>query len=165
MRKHSDKEDLFDRVLRESKKRLILIAKSYAPGDSSRDLLQEIVLQLWKGLDGYEGKSSLATWVYRVALNTACNFHRQHRRSFETPVEAESQNNPRALASSQNLDEIQILEDFIGSLGELDRDIFLMYVDGLSYREISDVVALDEAHLRVRISRLKKKFTERYIET
>ena len=165
MRNHSDKEDLFDRVLRESEKRLILIARSYAPGDSSRDLLQEIVLQLWRGLDRYEGKSSLATWVYRVALNTACNFHRQHRRSFETSLEAQLQNNACALTSSQNLDEIQILEDFIGSLGELDRDIFLMYVDGLSYREISDVVALDEAHLRVRISRLRRKFTERYIGT
>ena len=165
MRKHSDKEDLFDRILRESRKRLVLIAKSYAPGDSSRDLLQEIILQLWRGLDQYEGKSSLATWVYRVALNTACNFHRQYRRSFQTPVEAHPQNSTRGLITSQNWDEIQILEDFIRSLGELDRDIFLMYVDGLNYREISDVVALEEPQLRVRISRLKKKFTERYIAT
>jgi TrbL/VirB6 plasmid conjugal transfer protein len=59
------------------------------------------------------------TWVYRVALNTACNFHRQHRRSFQTPVEPQSQNNTRALISSQNWDEIQILEDFIRSLEEL----------------------------------------------
>jgi hypothetical protein len=59
---------------------------------------------------------ALQPGFYRVALNTACNFQRQHRRSFQTPVEPPSQNSIRALISSQNWDEIQILEDFIRSL-------------------------------------------------
>ena len=35
------------------------------------DLYQEIIYQLWKSFDKFEGKSGINTWIYRVALNTA----------------------------------------------------------------------------------------------
>jgi len=47
------------------------IARSYADDSQREDLLQEIMMQVWKSLDGFEGRSSIDTWAYRVALNTA----------------------------------------------------------------------------------------------
>lgn len=43
------------------------------------DMFQEILIRLWQGLDSFEGRSSVQTWIYRIALNTAIN-----RRRIET---------------------------------------------------------------------------------
>ncbi len=39
--------------------------------EDQQDLFQEIILQLWKSIDSFNGSSELSSWMYRVALNTA----------------------------------------------------------------------------------------------
>jgi RNA polymerase sigma-70 factor, ECF subfamily len=47
------------------------LARAYeADPDRRRDLLQEIHIALWRSLEGFDGRCSLRTWVYRVAHNT-----------------------------------------------------------------------------------------------
>src|SRR5262245_4953382 len=36
----------------------------------AEDALQETLLRAWRGISGFEGRSSLATWLYRIATNT-----------------------------------------------------------------------------------------------
>ena len=47
-----------------------------------KDLIQEILLQLWRSVPRFEGKAKSSTWVYRVAMNTALAWRRKeiHRR-------------------------------------------------------------------------------------
>ena len=42
-----------------------------SPQDRS-DLFQEILLQLWRSYGRFRGDARISTWMYRVALNTAC---------------------------------------------------------------------------------------------
>jgi RNA polymerase sigma-70 factor, ECF subfamily len=70
---------------------------------------------------------------------------------------------PATYGNGHNLDEIEILEDFIRSLDDLDRMVFLMYLDDVSYREMAATISGDEAHLRVRVNRIKKQFEMQYI--
>ena len=58
-----------------------------------------------------------------------------------------------------------ILEEFAGSLETLDRVIFFMYLDRISYREMSEILEINEAALRMRVSRLKQRFTSTYLGT
>jgi len=51
----------------------------------------------------------------------------------------------------------------VASLGEVDRAIFLLYLDDLSYEEMSDITGLQKSHIGVKINRIKKAFMERYI--
>jgi RNA polymerase sigma-70 factor (ECF subfamily) len=156
------KERRFEIVVEDNRRRILAIARSYAPPDESADLCQEIMLQMWKGLDGFEGRSAPSTWVYRVALNTAITYRRKNNRRVEPsgrPLEC-STTDPVAPPSPGN--EILILEEFLGSLGKIDRAVFVLYLEDLSYREISDVTGLTESHVGVRINRLKKVFTQRY---
>jgi RNA polymerase sigma-70 factor, ECF subfamily len=44
------------------------------------DLFQEIAVQVWRSVDRFRGESSVATWIYRVALNTAIAWNRRERR-------------------------------------------------------------------------------------
>lgn len=77
------KERLFEAVYAANQRRIMAIARSYAGVEGCPDLCQEILLQMWRGLDGFEGRSSSSTWVYRVALNTALTFRRRNGRRIE----------------------------------------------------------------------------------
>ena len=65
----------FEQLLQRNRGRLAAVAHSYADGDSD-DLLQEILLQIWRCLSGFQGRACIDTWCYRVALNTAISWRR-----------------------------------------------------------------------------------------
>ncbi len=156
------KEQLFSEVVAANQRRILAIARSFAHGDECQDLYQEILLQMWRGLGHFGWRSAPSTWVYRVALNTAITFRRKNGRRVEPSGKPLSDAVPEPVAPPSPGNEILILEEFLRSLGEIDRAVFLLYLEDLSYREISEVTGLTENHVGVRINRLKKTFTERY---
>src|SRR5512135_2959025 len=114
------KERLFDDVVAANMRRIVAIARSYAGVHEQMDLCQEIMLQMWRGLDSFQGRSAPSTWVYRVALNTAITHCRKNGRRVDPgarPLE-ESGRDPVAPPSAAN--EILILEEFLASLGKID---------------------------------------------
>ena len=46
----------------------------------AEDLLQETLVAAWRGLDGFAGRSSLRTWLYRIATNRCLNAIRDAKR-------------------------------------------------------------------------------------
>jgi RNA polymerase sigma factor (sigma-70 family) len=116
----------------------------------------------WKGYESFEGRSAPSTWVYRVALNTAITFRRKNGRRVEPSGRALGESSPDPVAPPNPGNEILILEEFLRSLGKIDRTVFLLTLEDLSYREISEVTGLTESHVGVRINRLKKTFAQRY---
>ncbi len=156
------KERLYEQIVAANRRRIMAIARSYAPGDEHRDLCQEILLQIWKGLDSFEGRSTPSTWVYRVALNTAITYRRRNGRRVEPAGRSLAESGLDEVAPPSPGNEILILEEFLGSLGKIDRAVFLLYLEDVSYHGISDVTGLTENHVGVRINRLKKAFTQRY---
>ena len=148
-------------MLAANQRRLSAIARSYARGDEHRDLLQEILLQLWRSLDRFEGRSSLDTWAYRVALNTAIVWRRKVRlepRDQDRTAGAEDSPVP-----SGPRDELVILDEFVAGLGPADKAIFVLYLEDLTYRQIADVTGLTESHVGVKLHRLKRAFVESYL--
>ena len=161
MRTEAERQRLFEQIVESSRRQIFAIAKNFAHGEF-RDLCQDILLQIWKNLDSYEGRAAPSTWVYRVALNTAISYRRKNGRRVETlsrPLEG-SCAEPAAPAGTGN--EILILEEFLRSLGGIDRAVFLLYLEDLSYRQIAEVTGLSENLVGVRINRLKKSFVERF---
>lgn len=156
------KERLFGELVAANRRRILAIARTYARADEQGDLCQEILLQMWRGLDGFEGRCSPSTWVYRVALNTAITFRRRNSRRIEPSAKSLSESDLHPAAPSNPESEILILEEFMRSLGKVDRAVFLLYLEDLSYRDISDVTGLTESCVGVRINRLKRTFTQRY---
>ncbi len=156
------KQRLFEEVVAANQRRIMAIARTYAPPIERQDLCQEILLQMWKGLDGFKGRSAPSTWVYRVALNTAITFRRKSGHRIEPLATSLDECGQDPAAPPSVATEIVILEDFLQSLGKIDRAVFLLYLEDLSYRDISEVTGLTESHVGVRINRLKKAFIQRY---
>ncbi len=156
------KECLFNDIVAANQRRILAIARTYAPADEWQDLCQDILLQMWRGLDGFQGRCAPSTWVYRVALNTAITYRRKTCRRVRPSSRSLSELGPDPVAPPNPGDEILILEEFLRSLGKVDRAIFLLYLEDLSYQEISEVMGLTESNVGVRINRLKRSFTRCY---
>ncbi len=155
----------FVSLVERNRRRLEGISRSYAPGSEWQDLYQEVLLQLWKALPDFAGRSSIDTWVYRVALNTAITYRR--RASARVPLVQGGTSEALVAASNAQApgarSELAILEEFLQSLGKVDRALLLLYLDDRPYREIAEVTGLSETNVGARLSRLKKRFTDRYV--
>jgi RNA polymerase sigma-70 factor (ECF subfamily) len=78
----SGQDDLYQQAAEEYGKALGRLAHGYeADADKRRDLLQEVHLALWRSFDGFDGRCSLRTWVYRVAHNTAISWVTRQKRT------------------------------------------------------------------------------------
>ena len=116
----SDQEGDFRELLQRNHARWTGIARSYASIAEREDLLQEILMQVWKSLAGFSGRSSADTWAYRVALNTAMAWARNSRsRQADTNV-SEDVDRLSGCLVSETTDAIA-LDEFLASLSQTDR--------------------------------------------
>ena len=143
------------------------IAGVYAGTDSDQeDLYQEILMQAWKLLATFRGRSSAGTWLYRVALNTALTWQRSETRRDDhraTMEEGMGRVGFPSVPPAQPRSEGEIMRRFLDSLSGPSRTVLVLYMEGLTHEEIASVTGLSSSAVGVRIHRMKKSFTERYV--
>ena len=131
------------------------ICHLWADGPTARDdLRQEILLQLWRSYPSFRGASSAATWIYRVALNTAL-LGRRRRRPPAAPLPEELPA-PAAPGAERDL-ELAALRACIRALPEVDRVLVLLHLEGESYERIAEVTGLGKSNVSVRLVRIRKR--------
>lgn len=132
--------------------------------DDTDDLVQDTFIKIWKGLDNFQGKSALYTWIYRIATNECLNFLAKKRRRFFLPisdVEGELKNkidNDPGISG----DEIQKhLQKALLTLPEKQRLVFNMkYFDEMKYEEISEVLGTSVGALKASYHHAVKKIED-----
>jgi RNA polymerase sigma-70 factor (ECF subfamily) len=127
--------------------------------------VQEILLQVWRSLPTFQGRSSAATWVYRVALNTGLGWHRnEHRRRARhrpiLEVEHLSCDGPDGLQRAARRELVDRLYAAIRRLPKAEAALVLLYLDDLSYRQMAEVLGISENNVGVKLSRAKKALGE-----
>jgi len=156
-----DRQELFKRWLHDCSGLMLKVARAFAPTHADRqDLIQEILLQLWHSLPRFEGKAKSSTWVYRVAMNTALAWRRKevHRRVPQVPlldIETVAAD-PDALTIERR-ELVDSLYEAIRQLPRIDACIVMMSLDGLSYREMAEVLGISENHVGVKLNRAKEQ--------
>ena len=129
--------------------------------DDRKDLSQEIICQLWKSYQSFRGDSKFTTWMYKVALNTALLNLRRHRVRVRTESLKEHHTDIPAEADEKEIyGQINRLCEAISQLGKLDSAIILLYLEQLSYKEISEIIGISKSNVSVRLTRVKKKLKE-----
>ncbi len=161
-----DQQSLFMNWLDSHAASVMKVARAYTlTSEESQDLAQEILLQAWRSLPKFEGRASPATWFYRVALHTAMNWHRNDkpRRSRQQPL-LEVQDVATGVGDSaqqaQHRETVEQLYQAIHRLPKADAALVLLYLDQLSYREMSDVMGISESNVGVKLNRAKKTLRE-----
>ncbi|MEX2125824.1 MAG: sigma-70 family RNA polymerase sigma factor [Woeseia sp.] len=153
----------FEELIGQNMGRIRLIARRYAAHDAVDDLVQTILLQLWRSYGSFRGDARVETWVYRVALNTAMTHLGQAARDRDGRVKLHAAVQSQALTTNST-SEAEILNGFLGSLGDIDASVLMMYLDGLSGKQIAAVLGIQANAVHVRISRLKQKFHQMFVE-
>lgn len=153
----SAQQHILESWLRQHQMLLFKVVRAYAftPADQD-DLFQEIVIQVWRSIPGFQEQSSLSTWLYRVSLNTALTWTRRERKhqAGRQPLDhATHLLQERAKPIDERL---AWLYEEITRLHEVDRSLMLLLLDGFSYKEMSAILGITESNVGVKINRIKK---------
>ncbi len=157
----SDKENRFLTILENHKDQVYRICWGFTKEKSDvEDLYQEVMLKTWKGLDGFEGRSSISTWLYRVTVNTCLLWKKKNKHSIE--LNEKHQHKPEFISGSQEdlliqNEKILKLKSAIQRLNKMDKTIALLILEEMSYEEISKITGLNINHIGVKIHRIKQQ--------
>ena len=157
-------EDLYEEILRDYGPALGRVAAIYERNAGRREeLFQEICFALWRALGGFERRSSLRTFVFRIAHNRGLTHRWRHHRADAEPLQAAG--DPRdpapgpeesALASQRRLKLKEAVECL--SLGQ--RQVIALTLDGLSQSEIAEVLGISGNNVAVRVTRARARLKE-----
>ena len=146
----------FARMVREHKGTVYTVCYMFSKDEEEvADLFQDILVNLWKGFEGFRGDSSVRTWVYRVSLNTCISADRKKKRRGETvPLSIDIN---LCDDSGDDMKQIRRLQSRISRLGPFDRAIVLLWLENLSYDEIGAIVGITAKNVSVRLFRIKEQ--------
>jgi len=129
----------------------------------AKDVLQESFIKIWLNLSKFEGKSSLYSWLYRIAHNEALSFLNKEKRKSSISLD---QNIIELIPGSQQLqgkepDEIlSLLNQGIATLPDKQALVFeLKYFQNLSYKEIQDITSTSQGALKASFHIAKEKIS------
>jgi len=139
---------------------IIKISGAYAfVREDRKDLMQDIILELWKSFKRFDGNCKQSTWIYRISLNISMNYKRKQSNIFVlTSLNDFKENGIFSwLEGQDNMSELEILYESIGELNEINKAIILLYLDGNSHEEISEITGISKTNIGTRISRIKNE--------
>lgn len=150
-----------------------LALKMLGDTQDAEDVLQTTFLKAFQHLPGFEGRSSLSTWLYRIAANEALMLLRRKRPAFsldEEPADSDGEpQQPVELTDWGALPENELLsgeakkqlDRAIQTLPEKLRIVFLLRdVEGLSIKETSEALNLTETAVKTRLLRARLSLRE-----
>ena len=138
------------------------ICSDYSLGRAwnTEDCMQEVMVNLWRDFDKFEGRSAEKTWVWRVATNTMLMLRRKDVRSPQTET-MDPTNEGLAGAALQD-DNYQQLLQLIDALPEENSVAIRAFLDGFSYKEIADMTHSTVGAVAMRIARTKRRLKRLY---
>lgn len=162
-----DPQERFLAELEAHKKILYKVARIYCANlEDRQDLMQETAVQLWRSYSAFDGRSAFSTWMYRVALNVAISWVRS--RKYER--HAVALDGPLLDASA--LDETAasdvpphlrvFLAQVLEGLGELDRALILLYLEGHDHESMAAILGLSATNIATRINRIKARLQKEH---
>lgn len=154
----SPQTERFLTVLQEHKGIIYQVAQAYcSQAEDRKDLVQEMVLQLWKAFDTYSNQYKYSTWIYRIALNVAISYYRKEkrRRPLNQPLSDTIFTLMEAPPIDDQQDNLDLLHQFMAQLKAIDKALLLLYLDGKTHQEIAHIMGLSQTNVATKISRLK----------
>ena len=148
-------ETAFAQMVREHKSTIYTVCFMFSKdSDEVNDLFQEVLINLWKGFESFEGKSKIDTWIWRVSFNTCITQERKKKRSSSIPL---SMGIDLFNDKDEDTRQVQMLYDRIHQLKPFDRAIVLLWLENMSYEEIAAIVGITVKNVSVRLYRIKEE--------
>jgi len=160
----ADKEKKFLAVTDQYKEVIAKVCYLYSSAYASfDDLYQEVLINLWQGLETYRGEAKISTWIYRTAINTCITWHRRNARYSSRDTDRlddmifEPVDTGEGAAAMEDFRELYRL---ISLLGSIDKALITLWLDEKSYEEIAQITGLSQANVAVRLHRAKERLSK-----
>ena len=135
--------------------------------DSAEDITQEVFVKVHSKLSSFRGEAEFSTWLYRITLNLSLNYLKQRKRKTERTVElmegalgnADSHDN-----HAENIEQRAHIEQALHELPTLQRAaVILRHLDGLSTRQVSQILKCSEGTVKTHLFRGLKKMRSKLL--
>lgn len=160
-------EEIFRKFIDQHQSHLLRLCNGFLHNrEDSRDLVQEVFIEVFRSIHSFRGDSSLSTWLYRIAVNKSLNFVRSNKKLLKnfsvhlsknkksgTDITDESQNSDRNI---EQLERAKHIRKIINILPKNQRIAFILnkYED-FSYQDISEIMAISLSAVESLIHRAK----------
>lgn len=151
----------FSEWLKEHGRIIHHVVNGFAAGADREDLRQEVLLAVWKSIPSFREQAKASTYLYRVSHNAALVWTRTQR-NYRQRVErfGGETSTHEAFGETVTDERLAALYAAIRVLKPVDRSLILLFLDGLSYREMAAVLGLTESNIGVKLNRIKNQLTQ-----
>jgi len=159
------KEKAFTSLIKKYQEKLYWhLRRMVVDHDDANDVLQNVMIRIWNGLENFREDSQLYTWLYRVATNECLTFLEQQKKRASVSLSDVESGLENKIKADQNFDgkklEWKLLLG-IQQLPEKQRIVFqLRYYDEMPYEEMSRVLETSEGALKASYHHAVKKIEE-----
>lgn len=159
----AEQQQRFEQWATEHRKILHHVVNAFAETGDRADLMQDVLLAVWKAIPAFRGDAQPTTFLYRVSHNAAITWRRT-RGNYQRLM---SQAALEPVASTGDRNREQQLEQLYARIREfppLDRSLLLLSLDEVSYREMAEIHGIAENLVGVRLTRARAKLIEQMKE-
>lgn len=159
------KEQAFTAIIKKYQERLYWhIRRMVVEHEDANDVLQNMFIKVWKGLENFREDSQLYTWLYRIGTNEALTFLSSQKKRRASSLSDDENGLSNQLKSDEGFDANKLewkLQLGIQSLPEKQRIVFtLRYYDEMPYHEMSQVLDTSEGALKASYHHAAKKIED-----
>jgi len=168
-------QQAFNEIVQKYKDRIYRVVLSIVQNASEADdITQEVFLKVYYRIDTFQGKSSFFSWLYSIAINECRHCFRAKNRNtiaLNTPLNDEDGANIGDLLKSGEEshdsklikeENISLAYDIINTLNPKYKTAYILRnVDGLSYKEIAEVLGISMDKVKVWLFRAREQIDER----
>src|ERR671913_898325 len=162
------KESAYTSIIRKYQEKLYWhVRRMVVDHDDANDVLQNVFIRVWNGLENFKEESQLYTWLYRIATNESLTFLENQKKRASVSLSDVESGLSNKIKADQNFDANKLewkLQLAIQQLPEKQRLVFnLRYYDEMPYEEMSRILDTSEGALKASYHHAVKKI-EDYIK-
>ncbi len=128
----------------------------------SEDIIHEVFIKVYRKLDTFQNKSNIKTWIFSIALNTIKDFFRKksatnrlHKKLLRKKI-IKFFESDKTFHNLSKIEKEEILKAILQIIPEHLREVLILSLSGLSYKEASETLGITEATYKMRLFRAKK---------
>jgi len=159
------KEKAFTAIIKKYQEKLYWhIRRMLVDHDDTNDVLQNMFIKVWKGLENFREDSQLFTWLYRIATNESLTFLEQQKKKAVISINGVESGLSNKIKADEGFDANKLewkLQLAIQNLPEKQRLVFnLRYYDEMPYEEMSRILDTSEGALKASYHHAAKKIED-----
>ena len=160
-----NKEKAFTAIIKKYQEKLYWhIRRMVVEHEDANDVLQNVFIRVWNGLENFREDSQLYTWLYRIATNECLSYLEQQKRKSALSFDEMESGLSNKIVADKYFDPNKLewkLQLAIQQLPEKQRVVFtLRYYDEMPYEEMSRVLDTSEGALKASYHHAVKKIED-----